>query len=44
VLTLLAEAEANVGLIIDAVPQLSAAVEPLRKAAAQQGTMERETR
>ena len=34
VLTLLAESEANVGLILDAVPQLSAAVEPLRVAAA----------
>lgn len=38
VLTLLAESEANVGLLIDAVPQLSAAVEPLRVAMVGRGT------
>lgn len=34
VLTLLAESEANVGLLLDAVPQLTAAVEPLQAAMA----------
>ena len=33
VLSLLADSEANVGLMLDAIPQLSAAVEPLRSAA-----------
>ena len=37
-LTLLAESDANVGLILDAVPQLSAAVEPLAFAATGRGT------
>ena len=34
VLTLMADSEANVGLLQDAVPQLSAAVEPLQAAMA----------
>ena len=33
VLTLLAESEANVGLLLDAEPRLREAVEPLRAAA-----------
>jgi hypothetical protein len=33
VLTLLADSEANIGLVLDAVPRLSAAVEPMRAAA-----------
>ena len=33
VLTLLTESDANVGLVIDAVPRLSAAVESMRAAA-----------
>ena len=33
VLTLLAESDANVGVLVDAVPALTAAVEPLRAAA-----------
>ena len=32
-LTLLTESEANVGLLVDAVPKLTAAAEPLRLAA-----------
>ena len=34
VLTLLAESDANVGLMVDTVPALTAAVEPLRQATA----------
>ena len=33
VLTLLTSGEANVGLVLDAVPQHSAAIEPLRSVA-----------
>jgi len=35
VLTLLADSEANVGLLLDAVPRLSAAVEPMVQAVAE---------
>jgi len=35
VLTMLTDSDANVGLLLDAVPRLSAAVEPLRLAASQ---------
>ena len=39
VLTLLAESDANVGLLVDAVPALTAAVEPLRAAAQSRTTL-----
>ena len=39
VLTLLGESEANVGLLLDAVPSLTAAVAPLQAAMAGRATM-----